>query len=125
MRAVALAPAQALATRDVTYYHPFMRPGPKPISGKAMTPAERQARYRERQKIEVGSGMDQVSSVMYWHVNGHFESKDEAKGAFKFAYQQGIDGMGVSVRLWMGLTEQQYATWMRDGTLPKGGGLER
>ncbi len=83
-----------------------------------MSPAERQARYRERRKIEVGPGMSQVSSVMYWFKNGHFKNNEEAHGAFKLAYQQGMDGMGVSVRDWMGLSEEQLNAWMNSGLLP-------
>jgi hypothetical protein len=83
-----------------------------------MTPAERQARYRERRRIEVGPGMGQVSTVMYWYKGDHFKSKEEARGAFRLAYQQGMDGMGTSVRHWMGLTEQQFAAWMKDDVLP-------
>ena len=67
-----------------------MKPGPKPLSGKTMTPAERQARYRERQKVEVGSRLNQVSPVMYWYKHGHFKSEGEARGAFRLAYQQGM-----------------------------------
>ena len=95
-----------------------MKPGPKPRSGRTMTPAERQARYRERQKIEVGSGIAQVSTAMYWYKNAQFQSDEEARGAFRLAYQQGMDGMGVSVHDWMGLTEHQFDAFMRDGVLP-------
>ena len=95
-----------------------MKPGPKPLSGQTMTPAERQARYRERQKIDVGPGMSQVSTAMYWYKGGQFRSEEEARGAFRLAYQQGMDGMGVSVRDWMGLTEPQFNAWMSADTLP-------
>lgn len=95
-----------------------MKPGPKPLSGKAMTPAERQARYRERQKIEVGAGMSQVSPVMYWYKHGQFKNDEEARGAFRLAYHQGMDGMGPSPRQWMGLTEQQFSSWITNEALP-------
>lgn len=72
-----------------------------------------------RQKIDVGSGMSQVSPVSYWHRQGHFKSDAEAKGAFKLAYQQGLDGMGVSTAAWMGLSPEEYDDWMRNDTLPK------
>lgn len=72
-----------------------------------------------RRQIEVGSGMNQVGSVMYWYNGGQFKSIDEAKGAFRLAYQQGMDGMGASVREWMGLSEEQFEAWMRDDTLPR------
>ena len=62
--------------------------------------------------------MGQVSPAMYWYQHGHFKNDDEARGAFRLAYQQGMDGMGASVHEWMGLTEDQYDAWMRDETLP-------
>jgi hypothetical protein len=71
-----------------------------------------------RQRIDVGPGLRQVSPALYWHMNGHFKNDDEARGAFKLAYQQGLDGMGTSISEWMGLTPEQYDAWMRDGSLP-------
>ncbi len=71
-----------------------------------------------RQQIDVGSTMKQVSPVMYWYKNHHFKNDDEARGAFKLAYQQGLDGMGKSISEWMGLTPEQYDAWMRDDSLP-------
>ena len=47
-----------------------------------------------------------------------FNSDDEARGAFKLAHQQGLDGTGTSIQAWMGLTREQYDAWMRNGTLP-------
>jgi hypothetical protein len=55
---------------------------------------------------------------MYWYTHGHFKNEDEAMGAFKLAYQQGLDGMGKSISAWMGLSADQYDAWMRDGSLP-------
>ena len=71
-----------------------------------------------RQEIDVGSGMHQVSPVMYWYKNKHFKNDEEARGAFKFAYQQGLDGLGQSISEWMGMTPEQYEAWMRDEALP-------
>jgi transcriptional regulator with XRE-family HTH domain len=71
-----------------------------------------------RQLVDVGSNMNQVSSVMYWYKDGHFKTEDEARGAFMLAYQQGLDGMGKSIRQWMGLTTEQYDAWLRDDSLP-------
>lgn len=71
-----------------------------------------------RQRIEVGSGIHQVSPAMYWYKNGHLKNEDEARGAFKLAYQQGLDGMGQSIPQWMGLTAEQYDARMRDDSLP-------
>ena len=71
-----------------------------------------------RQKIDVGPGMTQVTPVIYWYKNETFKNEDEARGAFKLAYQQGLDGMGASVAEWMGLTPEQFDSWMRDESLP-------
>jgi len=71
-----------------------------------------------RRQIDVGSNMRQVSLVSYWYKSGHFKNEDEARGAFRLAYQQGLDGMGNSISEWMGLTSEQYDAWMRDGSLP-------
>lgn len=73
----------------------------------------------EKRGIEVPPGLCQVSTVAWWYRRGHFESDIEAKGAFRLAYQQGMDGMGVSVQQWMGLTEEEFANWMRDEILPQ------
>lgn len=72
-----------------------------------------------RQKIDVGPGMAQVSPVMYWYRNNMFKNEDEARGAFKLAHQQGLDGLGASVAGWMGLTPEQYDAWMRNDSLPR------
>ncbi len=72
-----------------------------------------------RKSIDVGSGRGQVSSVAYWHKNGHFQNQDEARGAFRLAYQQGLDGMGTSIQEWMGLNEKEFDDWMRNDGLPK------
>jgi hypothetical protein len=71
-----------------------------------------------RRGVDVGP-MVQVSPAMYWYEHGHFKNDDEARGAFRLAYQQGMDGMGTSVEGWMGLTSVQFAAWMRDDALPK------
>lgn len=68
--------------------------------------------------INVGPLINQVSPVAYWYRHGHFQNQDEARGAFRLAYQQGMDGLGMSVPHWMGITEAEYAAWMRDDTLP-------
>jgi len=71
-----------------------------------------------RRQIDVGPGMHQVSPVMYWYKAGHFASDEEARGAFKLAYQQGLDGLGRSIAQWMGLTEDQFNAWMRSEKIP-------
>jgi hypothetical protein len=62
--------------------------------------------------------------VSYWYRGGHFRNQDEAIGAFKLAYQQGLDGMGPSIQQWMGLTGPEFDAWMRDDALPAQAGLE-
>ena len=61
----------------------------------------------------------EVSSVAWYHRAGHFNSDEEAQGAFKLAHQQGLDGMGESVAGWMGLTDQEYDAWMRNAKRPR------
>jgi hypothetical protein len=73
----------------------------------------------KRRGIDVGSGLHQVSPVSYWYKNGHFKNEDEARGAFRLAYQQGMDGMGESVAKWMGLTEEEFSLWMSHDGIPK------
>lgn len=67
-----------------------------------------------RQRIDIGPAMGQVSPVVYWYNGGHFTNDDEARGAFRLAYQQALDGMGASMHEWMGLTAAQFDLWMRD-----------
>ncbi len=71
-----------------------------------------------KRSINTGSNIGQVSPVRYWYNNGHFKNDDEARGAFFLAYQQGLDGMGVSIRHWMGLSEEEYGEWMKNDALP-------
>lgn len=58
------------------------------------------------------------SSVAFWYRNEQFKNEDEARGAFRLAYQQGMDGMGKSVQDWMGLTKEEFDAWMRSDALP-------
>jgi len=60
----------------------------------------------------------QVTTVAQWYRTGLFNSEEEARGAFRLAHQQGLDGMGTGVSAWMGLNEQEYDSWMRDDSLP-------
>lgn len=71
-----------------------------------------------RRAIDVGPRIGQVSPVGYWYRAGHFSSDDEAQGAFELAWQQFMDGCGVSAEEWMGLTTAEVNAWHRDGTLP-------
>ena len=72
-----------------------------------------------RRKVAVGPGMHQVSSASYWYKYGHFKNEDEARGAFKLAYQQGLDGMGAGIREWMGLTEEEFGRFISNDAIPK------
>jgi hypothetical protein len=71
-----------------------------------------------RRGVAVGPGMGEVSPAAHWYKHGHFKNEDEARGAFRLAYQQGLDGMGDSIAAWMGLTGAEYDSWMRDESLP-------
>ncbi len=72
-----------------------------------------------RQGIAVdGDLITDVTSVTGWYRADHFMSAEAAVGAFELAYQQGMDGMGKSVRLWMGMTEAEYSAWMLSKALP-------
>lgn len=71
-----------------------------------------------RRRIHIDDGMGSVMSAGVWWREGHFDSEEEARGAFKLAYQQGMDGMSSSVAAWMGLTEAEFDAWMRHGSLP-------
>lgn len=83
---------------------------------KEKNPPARTQKER-RQTIDIGPAIGQVSPVMYWYRAGHFASEEQARGAFKLAYQQGLDGMGSSITTWMGMTEAEYSGWMR-GEMP-------
>lgn len=72
----------------------------------------------KRRGIDIGEGMKQVSSVNYWYKHGHFQNDNEARGAFRLAYQQGLDGMGESIAKWMGLSKEEYDAWMRNDEIP-------
>ena len=63
-----------------------------------------------------------LTSAAYWYQHGHFKNDDEARGAFKLAYQQGLDGMGESIQIWMGLTTAEFNDWMRTKKLPSRSG---
>jgi hypothetical protein len=72
-----------------------------------------------RQSIAVDTNsLHDVTSVGRWYKAGHFENEEQARGAFKLAYQQAMDGMGKSIAQWMGLSETELNAWMRSGALP-------
>lgn len=66
----------------------------------------------------MGLAAKHVSTVTFWYRKRHFQSDDEARGAFLLAYQQGLDGMGNSIPEWMGLTSEEYDAWVRRHELP-------
>ncbi|MGD1948058.1 MAG: hypothetical protein ACFB14_00200 [Leptolyngbyaceae cyanobacterium] len=55
-----------------------------------------------------------VTPVAEWAKHGYFDNLEQIKGAFKLAYQQGLDGMGESTARWMGLTDSQFYKWMHE-----------
>ena len=71
-----------------------------------------------RREIDVGPGMHQVSPARYWYDAGHFRNEDEARGAFRLAYQQGLDGMGTSTAEWMGMNSAEFNAWMQSDAVP-------
>jgi hypothetical protein len=71
-----------------------------------------------RGSVEVGPGFDKVTPVSWWYRKGAFKSDDEARGAFRLAYVQALDGMGTGIAQWMGLTDSEAAEWMRNERLP-------
>lgn len=71
-----------------------------------------QATQKEmRRGVDVDGNMFSVISAAAWHRQGHFANDDEARGAFKLAYQQAMDGMGRTPAEWMGLTDEEYSRW--------------
>ena len=62
---------------------------------------------------------ERLGTVMGWYRAGHFKTDEEARGAFELAYQQGMDGMGASPADWMGMSDDEYAAWMRTSALPQ------
>jgi hypothetical protein len=71
-----------------------------------------------RRGVDIGPGPLQVSPAAYWYKHGHFKNEDQARGAFRLAYQQGLDGMGESIQEWMGLTSKEFDAWMRTEEIP-------
>jgi T5orf172 domain len=76
-----------------------------------------------RRAVAVGSAdlynSSSISSVKEWWRAGAFASPIEARGAFKLAYQQALDGMGTSVEQWMGLNDSEMAEFRSpSGKLP-------
>jgi hypothetical protein len=78
---------------------------------KKVSAAAKKDEKNRRRSIDVGPHIGQVSPVNYWYQHGHFANEDEARGAFKLAYEQYMDGLGESLEQWLG------ADWF-DGPLP-------
>ncbi len=72
-----------------------------------------------RRRVDVSNSINGVTTVGSWYKAGHFDNDEQALGAFKLAYQQGLDSMGESISAWMGLNEDEFAEWMKNDTLPK------
>jgi len=66
----------------------------------------------------VNDGFSEMTTAKSWWMRGHFDNPAEARGAFKLAHQQGLDGMGKGVAHWMGLTESEFSVYMRKSKLP-------
>ena len=73
----------------------------------------------KKQGVDVGSGLSQVCPVADWYRYGYFKNEEEARGAFILANQQGLDGMGKSIPEWMGLSETEFNSWMKNDSLPR------
>ena len=101
---------------DVTRHHVAHAVDHLQRLARQATPAPSQKQVRAN--ISVGPFFDDVSPVAYWYRAGHFRNEDEARGAFRLAHQQALDGMGKTHREWMGLTEAEFDAWMREGALP-------
>lgn len=59
-----------------------------------------------RQQVDVGPMLNQVSPLSYW-IGQTIMTPEGVIGAFELAYQQCLDGMGVSLEQWTGLTSEQ------------------
>ena len=60
-----------------------------------------------------------TETVAWWYKNGLFDSDEEARGAFRFARQQWLDGFGGdNCCAWMGLSEKEFDDWYRGDALP-------
>lgn len=62
--------------------------------------------------------MCQVGTVAGWYRAGSFDNDDEARGAFRLAFLQGLDGLGPTIEEWMGLSPGEFEAWVRDEALP-------
>ena len=68
---------------------------------------------------EMKENIKGVITAKFWQKNGHFKNEVEARGAFRLAYLQGLDGMGKSIGDWMGLTKEEFELWMKNASIPK------
>jgi hypothetical protein len=73
----------------------------------------------DRRTIDIGPKFNQVSNWRHWYDSGFFHTRDEALGALRLADQQYLDGMGVSRDQWIGLSEVEFFSWIKTGSLPK------
>ena len=59
-----------------------------------------------------------LSTVTDWYRADHFETEEQARGAFELAWQQFLDGCGKSATQWTGMTEDEINAWASRGELP-------
>lgn len=86
---------------------------------KTVTRSPKKINQREiRSSIDLGPQLGQVTTVTDWYRQGKFTNEDQALGAFELAYQQGMDGMGKTVREWMGMSDEELNVYLRDNRLP-------
>ena len=64
-------------------------------------------------------GDGKITSVGQLYRRGHFRNDDEARGAFRLALQQYLDGCGSSLAVWMGISEADAEAYKRWETLPR------
>lgn len=69
-------------------------------------------------KTSFFEAMNTLSTVTDWYRANHFRNEDEARGAFELAWQQYMDGCGLSAAQWLGMTAEELDGWVRNGTLP-------
>jgi hypothetical protein len=61
-----------------------------------------------------------IQTPRFWLDNGHLTDPAAAKAVFWFAVQQWQDGvMSCSLADWLGLTQAECDTFMRDDVLPE------
>lgn len=70
-------------------------------------------------KATSGVNLKNVMTAASWLRHQGFKNEDEARGAFRLAYYQWLDGVGDSPEEWMGLNSEEFRAWMKDDSLPR------